>query len=400
MKRARWLTLTLTLTLPLIAAVLLAGCNWRQQAAQVVKSAATPLASPSPTATPLPPPPTPTPDLRPRHIVQPGDTAWAIAARYGLTIAQLSAANRLFDASALAVGAELVIPITPTPTATPTPDPAATPTPTATADPAAAPSSTLPPPPATPTATPTPTPDLRVLYTVQSGDSLWAIAARFGITIAELIAANALGDESAILSIDQVLLIPLTPTPTATPSFRTATPTPTLTPIPTATPTPVPFTPPAMRSPADLADWPRYLADLINERRFAHGLPPLIWSPLLAEIAQAHAADCLARETLRPHRRRWRRPWANACNGGATPPVGRVKTGSTPAIPSWRWNGGTTSRPAPTPTAATCSLPTTPRSASAPPATSGAWSISSPISPDLPLNNRPPPHILIRSQPC
>lgn len=297
MKRARWLTLTLTLTLPLIAAVLLAGCNWRQQAAQVVKSAATPLASPSPTATPLPPPPTPTPDLRPRHIVQPGDTAWAIAARYGLTIAQLSAANRLFDASALAVGAELVIPITPTPTATPTPDPAATPTPTATADPAAAPSSTLPPPPATPTATPTPTPDLRVLYTVQSGDSLWAIAARFGITIAELIAANALGDESAILSIDQVLLIPLTPTPTATPSFRTATPTPTLTPIPTATPTPVPFTPPAMRSPADLADWPRYLADLINERRFAHGLPPLIWSPLLAEIAQAHAADCLARES-------------------------------------------------------------------------------------------------------
>lgn len=278
----------------ILAALLLSGCNWRQQAVQIVKTGTDAPASPSATPTPLPPPPTPTPDLRPRHIVQSGDTAWAIAARYGVSLEQLSAANRLFDASALEVGAELVIPITPTATPTPTPDPAATPTPTPTPLPTdAAPTRTPTP---TPTATPTPTPDLRVLHIVQAGDSLWAIAARFGVGLDELIAANRLGDESAILSIGQVLLIPLTPTPTATPSFRTATPTPTLTPIPTATPTPVPFTPPPLRAPEDLTDWPRYLADLINERRFAHGLPPLLWSPVLAQAAQAHAENCQARD--------------------------------------------------------------------------------------------------------
>ncbi|NUQ38861.1 MAG: LysM peptidoglycan-binding domain-containing protein, partial [Caldilineales bacterium] len=131
----------------ILAALLLSGCNWRQQAVQIVKTGTDAPASPSATPTPLPPPPTPTPDLRPRHIVQSGDTAWAIAARYGVSLEQLSAANRLFDASALEVGAELVIPITPTATPTPTPDPAATPTPTPTPLPTDA----------APTRTPTPT---------------------------------------------------------------------------------------------------------------------------------------------------------------------------------------------------------------------------------------------------
>ena len=45
-----------------------------------------------------------------------------------------------------------------------------------------------------------------------------------------------------------------------------------------------------------MADWPRYLADLINERRFVHGLPPLRWSSALARAAQAHAQDCEQRD--------------------------------------------------------------------------------------------------------
>jgi len=68
-----------------------------------------------------------------------------------------------------------------------------------------------------PAATPTPTPPANPgTYTVQEGDTLGAIAERFGLTIADLVAANALTDPDLIYP-GQQLTIP-TPNPTPTPT--------------------------------------------------------------------------------------------------------------------------------------------------------------------------------------
>ncbi len=71
------------------------------------------------------PPPTPTPPTT--HVVQPGETAWTIAARYGLTLADLLNLNDLPDNPVLLPGDVLLIQ-----PAGPTRIPAISPTPTAT----------------------------------------------------------------------------------------------------------------------------------------------------------------------------------------------------------------------------------------------------------------------------
>lgn len=74
------------------------------------------------------PPPTPTPQLT--HIVKSGDTAWAIALRYGLTLEQLAAFNNIAPEAILQIGQELLVrPPTPTPEPTPTATPTLTPAP-------------------------------------------------------------------------------------------------------------------------------------------------------------------------------------------------------------------------------------------------------------------------------
>jgi len=74
------------------------------------------------------PPPTPTPQLT--HIVKSGDTAWAIALRYGLTLEQLAAFNNIAPETILQIGQELLVrPPTPTPEPTPTATPTLTPAP-------------------------------------------------------------------------------------------------------------------------------------------------------------------------------------------------------------------------------------------------------------------------------
>jgi uncharacterized protein YkwD len=88
------------------------------------------------------------------------------------------------------------------------------------------------------------------------------------------------------------------------------TPTYTLTPIPpTATATPVRPTVSSPLSPIEtpgptlasvtlspsIADWPRETARLINEVRAAYGLPLYTYNETLAQAAQAHADDCIAR---------------------------------------------------------------------------------------------------------
>jgi LysM repeat protein len=67
---------------------------------------------------------------------------------------------------------------------------------------------------------PRPTPTIAALYVVQAGDTLSAIAERFGVTVDELVAANNLTDPN-FLQPGQTLLIPsliATPRPTTTPT--------------------------------------------------------------------------------------------------------------------------------------------------------------------------------------
>jgi LysM repeat protein len=169
-----------------------------------------------PTRTPAPTPVTPTPTRPPTYTVVAGDTASEIAARFGVTTADLMAANGLSLQALLRVGQELIIP-TPqveegeeaepaTPTAEATPAPTEPPGPTDTPVPTEAPTATPP-----PTDTPAPTPTRRTeasTYVVEAGDTLSGIAYANGLTTAELVAANGLS-ANAVLSIGQELIIPV-----------------------------------------------------------------------------------------------------------------------------------------------------------------------------------------------
>ena len=87
----------------------------------------------------------------------------------------------------------------PTPTASPTPSPTQTPSPT--------PVPATPVPTPVPTAAPPPPPPPQQTYTVQQGDTLAAIAQRFGTTTSAIQQANGIEDPNQIF-IGQVLVIP------------------------------------------------------------------------------------------------------------------------------------------------------------------------------------------------
>ena len=97
------------------------------------------------------------------------------------------------------------------PSATPTPAPTARPTPSPTLAPSPTPVMTPVPTPV-PTAVPTPVPTVpppppqQQTYTVQQGDTLAAIAQRFGTTVAALQSANGIEDPNEIF-VGQVLVI-------------------------------------------------------------------------------------------------------------------------------------------------------------------------------------------------
>ncbi|MCL8207798.1 MAG: LysM peptidoglycan-binding domain-containing protein [Actinomycetia bacterium] len=129
-----------------------------------------------------PPDPAPAAPTGPsRYVVQPGDTLSAIAARFGTTVAALAAANHLADPNLILAGQVLTVP-----------------GPAAVSAAAAAPAAT------TTSAT----------YVVQPGDTLSAIAARFGTTVAALAAANGLANPNRIL-VGQTLRVPAAPAPGA-----------------------------------------------------------------------------------------------------------------------------------------------------------------------------------------
>lgn len=222
------------------------------------------------------------------YVVKEGDTVYALARQYSLTVADLAVANDLADPRVIYPGDTLVIPdasaTTPEPAAAATPEPPEDenayvvrsgdnpyriarrfgvpvealiklnnitnptrlkvgqvliiPGPDVTAPPAPAPKE--------PQATIPPTAAADGTYVVRQGDTLYEISRRFDITMATLIAANDLADPRR-LDVGQVLVIPDTelesastpppapPTATAPPPTATAPP-----PTPVVEETPVP----------------------------------------------------------------------------------------------------------------------------------------------------------------
>lgn len=111
------------------------------------------------------------------HVVASGDTLWKIAAKYGTTVAAVVKANNLDPNKYLAVGQALTIPQSGT---------------------------ALPPvlPPASGSQGNT------VVYVVRSGDTLWKIASKYGTTVAAIVKANNL-DPNKYLAVGQTLTIPV-----------------------------------------------------------------------------------------------------------------------------------------------------------------------------------------------
>ncbi len=204
--------------------------------------------------------PTPTPTATPiTYQILPGDTLERIAQRYGTTVELLAQQNNIANVHQIDVGQILVIPTAIPPTATATLVPTAAPVIVSTTDaytiyvvqagdtlsqiafdhnttvaaisqlngienprsifigqrlriPSATgtPVSGTPAPTATPTVhlTPTPLPtEIPITHTVQPGDTLYAIAARYGVSIVELAQLNGIVNYDQ-LSVGQILTIP------------------------------------------------------------------------------------------------------------------------------------------------------------------------------------------------
>ena len=169
--------------------------------------------------------PTPGPTEPQIHIVETGETAWDIAAEYDVDLNTLLAINGLTADPLVHVGDAIIV---------------------------ALPEGVTPPPTATPPTT----------TTVQEGQTAWAIALRYGLTLDQLLAMNGMTDATLLL-VGQELVIrapdatptpeaSLTPAPELPPAYTavvqaptaspspTATEPPTPTPAPVATPTPTP----------------------------------------------------------------------------------------------------------------------------------------------------------------
>ncbi len=112
-----------------------------------------------------------------RHRVQEGETLVSIAALYGVSVAEIQAANNLADAL-IRTGDELIVPV---------------------AIPAGVEASGS-------------TVESRFEYTVQAGDTIISIANRFGSTVEEIVVVNSLTANDFILPGD-VLMIPVREVP-------------------------------------------------------------------------------------------------------------------------------------------------------------------------------------------
>jgi LysM repeat protein len=141
------------------------------------------------------------------HTVQPGEWLFAIARKYNINPEDLKTANPQFAGryDQLQPGDVLNIPNCNQPTATPIP-----PTGIPTTEALPAPGQPTPIPIAgTPSPMPTPIPLTGRIYTVAPGDTLGAIARKFGITVQALKEANGLTNDA--LAVGQQLQIPRAP---------------------------------------------------------------------------------------------------------------------------------------------------------------------------------------------
>ena len=136
---------------------------------------------------------TPAPAAARTHVVQPGEHLTGIARRYGVTVAAIASANAISNPSRIYAGQQVLIPGGAPAAARPTPA-AATVTAPASTPAAAAPTR---------------------MHVVAGGEHLTGIARRYGVTVAVIASANAIGNPSRIFA-GQRLVIPSGVPPKAT----------------------------------------------------------------------------------------------------------------------------------------------------------------------------------------
>lgn len=144
------------------------------------------------------------------YVVQPGDTLWGIADRFGVTMTSIIEANNISNANQIIAGQELIIPgVDEEGGSSQSQGESQSSNPTAPAG--------------------------NTIYVVQPGDTLWEIATEFGVRTADIVEANALGNPNLIY-VGQELIIP----GVGGASGSTSSATETAAPQPTAAPPPAP----------------------------------------------------------------------------------------------------------------------------------------------------------------
>ena len=209
---------------------------------------------------PLPPP-------GGKYTVRANDTLWDIATRYGMTVAQLTAANPGVNPAALRPGQALVIPSKTSQVSDTIPE--------------------------TPSA----------VYVVTPNDTLWDIAANYGLYVDDVLAANPgvdprrlmVGQELIIPGVSQDMLSAQAAAGEETPAATEAAPAPETTAAPAPEAAPAPAGEAAAAAASEIDPMAQEMLNRINEKRVAGGLAALTWNGQLAAAAQAHAEDCAAR---------------------------------------------------------------------------------------------------------
>ncbi len=181
--------------------------------ANIAPSVTTPdiTASESPVASTRPTSPVVDDETAFRYQVQRGDTLSSIAKRYGITVAELIAANDIPNPNLIYPGQKLIIPgyMSPDPLPEPEPEPEVP-----------------------------ELPSEYVIYTVVAGDTLSGIAKRYGVTVRDIVDANQIENPN-LINVGQELIIPgVVEHPSETPEEPDPTPTPDPSPEPEPDPDP------------------------------------------------------------------------------------------------------------------------------------------------------------------